>query len=86
MPLRHGEFAIILVSQSELGQPQSEFMVSYVVHDVCDLACVQAWGAMESLETLLVDHNMLSGYLPASYARMHDLRILSVGKELLLLS
>ncbi len=34
---------------------------------------------MESLDTLLVDHNMLSGYLPASYAHLHELRVLSVG-------
>lgn len=40
---------------------------------------LQAWGAFENLMVLHVDHNSLSGYLPASFGNLRDLRILALG-------
>ena len=39
----------------------------------------QAWGAFDDLNMLHVDHNSLSGFLPASFGNLHELRILSLG-------
>ncbi len=44
---------------------------------------MQAWGALDNLESLLVDHNSLTGYLPPSFGNFRQLRILSLGTPLL---